>query len=161
PVPSAIGKSVTEAYAIISKDFAADFKSDDDQTLPADRAEEKMRVISQSPAPDTRQKKGTKVMMIIRQLEKGVVPNVIGLSKEIVSRRVVVSGLKPSFKDAEGFVEADAPGLASMRVTAQTPSAGMKLADDGEVVMVLIRKDAGSTETPPETPPPATTNPAT
>jgi beta-lactam-binding protein with PASTA domain len=164
PVPSAIGMSVNEAYALISKDFVADFKLDDAQAMlpsanPAENSEI-MRVISQSPVPFEVRPKGTKVMMVIRQLEKGVVPDVIGLSRRMAKERVAGSGLKPAFSFAEGFVEADDPGLDSMRVTAQTPSAGTRIQGEGEVAMVLIRpstgsgsNDAGQPEPPTETTP--------
>lgn len=161
PVPSAIGMSVTEAYGLISKDFVADFKSDDEQTLPADNAEDKMRVISQSPVPYEIQPKGTKVMMIIRHLEKGVVPDVTGLSKQMASQRVAGAGLKPAFSFTEGFVEEGDPGLASMRVTAQTPSAGTKIQGEGEVAMVLTRSDAGTTSNAEQPKPPTETTPDT
>jgi hypothetical protein len=97
-------------------------------------------------------------MMIIRQLEKGVVPDVIGLSRQMAKERVAGVGLKPAFSFAEGFVEADDPGLESMRVTAQSPSAGTKIEGEGEVAMVLIRSDGSSDAGQPEPPPETTTD---
>lgn len=152
PVPSAIGLSVTEAFNLISQDFTPDFKSDDNQTLPEENAEDKMRVISQSPGPYELRPKGTKVMMIIRQLDKGVVPDVMGLSKKMAQQRIAGAGLTPKVSYTEGFVEEDDPALESMRVTAQDPGAGLRLEGDGEVSIVLTR---------PDTSPPGTTTAGT